>query len=127
MPETITINLLDLWLFIKTVSAIGLLWVENKYFPQRLFYHKVRRFLFHMLVNPELGAVKLLCLMPMWLLTGNQYLRYFLPIALPEPDYKCIACKDTGMVWHPAKRGLQRVQCSCQIIDYWEKVAEKYR
>ncbi len=82
----ITVNLLHVWLGIKTAAAFGLWRYENKAWPGRALHQRLRRGIFHLAVNPELAVFKMAAFLPVWLLTGKRFWRTFSPIKSYGPN-----------------------------------------
>lgn len=133
-PTMITINLVHIWVFAKVVTAFVLSRWESQKLPGRPIHQLVRRFVFHTLLNPELGLIKMIAFGPVWLATGTKHLSKFLPIQTEDfvpharaqtikRQSKCSVCNDTGTVFD----GNSQVQCSCQNVGYWRGIMADYK
>lgn len=125
MPEfsdiSFSINALHVWATMKIVAASLLFRWEMKH--RELRYHEmIRRFIFHLCLNPEWGLIKGIAVIPAYLIFGTRFgtafFYRFLPIKrddLPKP--KCPVCHDTGVVKNGRFRRGRK--CSCQSSTAW--------
>ena len=115
-----SINFLHIWMTVKVIAAVALSRWEMKY--RELRYHEmIRRFVFHLCLNPEWGLLKGAVAIPVYLIFGTRFgtafFYKFLPIKRDLPEPNCPVCKDTGTVRTSRFRKGRR--CSCQVSTKW--------
>lgn len=139
----ITINLFHVWIAVKVASAFILSRWESKYIVQgenseSCLSLTIRRFITHLLINPEWGLVKMVAFFPVWVITGTKHISKFLPVktnwlqsspSLSSPSlssratnshiHSCRTCNGSGSF----VVGNNRFDCSCQPAEFWRKVA----
>lgn len=135
---SITINLFHVWIAVKVIAAFIFSRWEGKYLPpenlvggensEGALSLTIRRFITHLVINPEFGLVKLIAFLPVWVITGTKHISKFLPIktnwlhpspSMSKPSKLCGTCHGAGSFFV----GNERFDCSCQPAEFWRKVA----